>query len=36
MRIFYVLCTVNFIMSLSQNQQLHKVINKYNTYTTKN
>jgi hypothetical protein len=29
---FYVVCTVHFIVSLSQNQQIHKIIDKYKMY----
>jgi hypothetical protein len=29
---FYVVCTLHFIMSLSPNQQTHKIINKYKMY----
>jgi hypothetical protein len=29
---FYVVCFVHFIMSFSQNQQTHKIINKYKMY----
>jgi hypothetical protein len=29
---FYVLCTVRFIVSLSQNQRMHKIINKHKMY----
>jgi hypothetical protein len=29
---FYVVCTLHFILSFSQNQQMHKIINKYKIY----
>jgi hypothetical protein len=30
--VFYVVCTVHFSVSLIQNQQKHKIINKYKLY----